>query len=274
MTTDSAWIDVHAHLYDLSHNALKSDLEDTITDCVSCGVGLIINTAVSIETAQTVLEQCATFPDHLRAAVGISPFYISNHQNEIWLAQLKKMIENPFTVAVGEIGLDCTNPRYPPLEEQMPFFVKQLELAIQTRTTAIVHSRGMEKQVAQICRSMGASNVIFHCFTGDREAAEYIIENGYYISVSGIITYKNSHLRDIIPSLPIDKLLIETDSPYLAPAPHRGKKNTPAMLVHTAKETAGLFNVEERYLSEVLAKNYIKAINKPNSFGYKNNHTR
>ena len=264
MTMNSAWIDVHAHLYDLSENGLKAVIEDS----VSSGVNLIINTSVSVDTAQTALKQCARFPNHLRAAVGISPFYINNHQNENWGEQLKKMIENPFTAAVGEIGLDCTNPTYPPLEEQMPFFEKQLELAIQTRTTAIVHSRGMEKQTAQICRSMGASNVIFHCFTGSGEAAEYIIESGYYISVSGIITYKNSHLRDLITSLPIDKLLIETDSPYLAPTPHRGKKNTPAMLVHTAKEMAGLFKVDESRLAEILHRNCVNAIDKPNFLGY------
>jgi len=261
---NSAWIDIHAHLYGLSNDALHNALEDTILDCVSCGVDLIINTAVSIDTAQTVLEQCRAFPNHLRAAAGISPFYINNHKDDIWIEQLRKMIDDPLTAAVGEIGLDCTNPTYPPLAEQMPFFEKQLELAIQTGTTAVVHSRGMEKQTAQICRSMGASKVIFHCFTGSREAAEYIIENGYYISVSGIITYKNSHLRDLIPSLPIDKLLIETDSPYLAPVPYRGKKNTPAMLVQTAKETARLFKIEERDLAEILAKNSVTALDKLN----------
>jgi len=261
MITNRAWVDTHAHLYALPHNVL----EDTIADCVSCGVGLIINTSVSIDTAQIVLEQCSAFPNHLRAAVGVSPFYINNHQNEFWVEQLKKMIDDPFTAAVGEIGLDCTNPTYPPLEEQTPFFEKQLELAIQAKTTAIVHSRGMEKQTAKICRSMGASKVIFHCFTGDREAAEYIIENGYYISVSGIITYKNSHLRDLISFIPIDKLLIETDSPYLAPAPHRGKKNNPAMLVHTAKEAARLLEVEESYLAEILTKNCTKALDRLNS---------
>jgi len=268
MTKNCAWIDIHAHLYNLSHNASHSVLEDTIADCVSCGVNLVINTAVSIDTAQTALEQCVQFPDHLRAAAGVSPFYVNDHQDEIWFDKLKQMISNPFIVAVGEIGLDCTNPTYPPLEKQMPFFEKQLELAIQTSNTAIVHSRGMEKQTAQICRSMGASNVIFHCFTGDREAVEYIVENGYYISISGIITYKNSHLRDLVPFIPIDKLLIETDSPYLAPTPHRGKKNSPAMLVHTAKETARLLDLEECELAEILSKNSVNALNKLNSFGY------
>ncbi|MCL2689002.1 MAG: TatD family hydrolase [Chitinispirillia bacterium] len=272
MIMNSAWIDVHAHLYSLCnntpHNDSHSDLEDTIADSVSCGVDLIINTAVSIETARIVLEQCRAFPNHLRAAVGISPFYINNHKDEIWIEQLKEMVGNPLTAAVGEIGLDCTNPTYPPLIEQTPFFEKQLALAIQTKTTAIVHSRGMEKQTAQICRSMGAANVIFHCFTGDREAAEYIIESGYYISVSGIITYKNSHLRDLIPTLPINRLLIETDSPYLAPAPHRGKKNNPAMLVHTAKETAGILKIEESHLSKILSQNFVNAINKPIPFGH------
>ncbi|MDR2727590.1 MAG: TatD family hydrolase, partial [Chitinispirillales bacterium] len=223
-----------------------------------------INTSVSVDTAQTALKQCGRFPNHLRAAIGISPFYIKNYQNEVWVERLKEMINNPLTAAVGEIGLDCTNPTYPPLKEQTPFFEKQLELAIQTKTAAIVHSRGMERETARICRSMGASKVIFHCFTGDREAAEYIIENGYYISISGIITYKNSHLRDLIPHLPIDKLLIETDSPYLAPTPHRGKKNTPAMLVHTAKEVARLFKIEESGLADILHRNCADAIGKSN----------
>ncbi|MDR0306506.1 MAG: TatD family hydrolase [Chitinispirillales bacterium] len=250
-----AWIDTHAHLFDCSDAAL----ETLIAESASKGVNLIINTSVSVDTAQTVLRQCKRFPQHLRAAVGISPFDVIT-QDETWADKIEVMLSDPLTVAIGEIGLDCANPRYPPLELQMPVFIKQLQLAAQTGVTAIVHSRGMEKRTAEICRETGVSKAVFHCFTGDREAAEYILECGYYISISGIITYKNSHLANLIPFIPIDRLLIETDSPYLAPSPHRGKVNCPAFLIHTATEIAKLLRISERELSAALIKNIFKII--------------
>jgi len=248
--------DTHAHLYDRADDELKA----VIADAVSAGVDTIINTAVSIPTAKTVLDQNDRFPQNLRAAIGISPFDAANF-TDAWDGELTALCQSRHQkiVAIGEIGLDGTNPAYPPIEAQMPIFTRQLEIAVTLNLPAVIHSRGIEKRTAEICRDIGVKKAVFHCFAGDAESLEYIINNGYYISISGIVTFKNSHLRDLIRSVPIDKLLIETDTPYLSPAPHRGKPNRPSFLPHTAKEIAKLLNINELELLTTLKKNTIAA---------------
>ena len=244
--------DTHAHLYDRSGD----ELQEIVADAVNAGVDTIINTAVSIPTAKIVLDQCGRFPQNLYAAIGISPFDTDN-LTDSWESELVTLLktQNQKIVAIGEIGLDSTNPAYPPIDVQMPVFAKQLEIAMTSNLPAVIHSRGTEKRAAEICRDMGVKKAVFHCFTGDAASLEYIVNNGYYISISGIVTYKNSHLRELIHSVPIDKLLIETDTPYLSPAPHRGKPNQPSFLPHTAKEIAKLLNINEPELTAKLKKN-------------------
>jgi TatD DNase family protein len=245
-------IDTHAHLYDLTDDELRN----AVADAVNAGVETIINTAVSIPTAKIVLDQCCRFPKNLRAAIGISPFDTGNVQDG-WDDELTAMYQahNQKIVAIGEIGLDSTNPTYPPIDAQMPVFTRQLEIAMASNLPAVIHSRGVEKRAAEICRDMGVKKAVFHCFTGDKESLEYIVNSGYYVSISGIITYKNSHLREMIRSVPIDKLLIETDTPYLSPTPHRGKPNRPSFLPHTAKEIAHLRGMNEQELTDTLKNN-------------------
>ena len=247
--------DVHAHLFDYTGDELRA----VIDEAESAGVGMALNTALSIETAQIVIGQCKLFPQNLKAAAGISPFDIVNAVAD-WDGRLVDLLADPAVAAVGEIGLDSTNPQYPPLDAQMPFFVRQLEIAINADLPVIVHSRGMEKRTAEICRETGVSKAVFHCFTGDLEAVEYIVKCGYYISISGIITYKNSHLRELIRHVPIDNLLLETDSPYLSPVPHRGKPNKPSYLVHTAREIAKLLGISDAELAEAVNKNFAAVI--------------
>jgi len=251
--------DVHAHLFDCDADVL----ETLIKEAATAGVDMIVNTAVSIDTSITVLEQCRRFPQNLKAAIGVSPFDTVDANGD-WDEKLRGLLaessigslsNNSLIAAIGEIGLDCTNPRYPPIDIQMPFFIKQLEIAVDADLPAVIHSRGMEKRAAEICRRHGVKKAIFHCFTGDREALEYIITCGYHISISGIITFKNSELRNIIEYIPLDKLLIETDAPYLAPVPNRGKPNRPGYLIHTAMETARILNIDDRKFAERLREN-------------------
>ncbi|KMQ50625.1 putative deoxyribonuclease YcfH [Chitinispirillum alkaliphilum] len=250
------WIDIHAHLFDLSPQELKN----CIGEAQRSGICRVINNSVSLSTAETVIRQCHESQPLLKGAVGISPFDVKN-QPAHWLSQLKKLAEDKHVIAVGEIGLDTSNPVYPPYDEQLPFFLQQLELAAELDLPALVHSRGAESQVAKICRETGAKKVIFHCFTGDRAALDYILESGYHISISGIVTYKNSHLSGIVPSIPTDRLFIETDTPYLSPVPKRGKPNTPANLMYTGNHISKLLNTEPDLLEQTIIDNYKKMFN-------------
>jgi len=244
------WIDTHAHLFDYEPDSLKR----VVQEASDASVEIILSTATDIPTSITVTEQCES-SDHLYGAVGISPFDVTS-QNSDWLSSLSSLLRKPRIIALGEIGLDSTNPRYPSLNEQLPFFEAQLDLAIRFDLPAIVHSRGSEKKVVEICRSIGIKRVLFHCFTGTFDDMQAIIDAGYYLSFSGIITFKNAEIRAIVPSVPIERVLIETDSPYLSPVPYRGKKNCPAFLKYTAVELARLLDWESDRLQLQLEKNF------------------
>ncbi len=244
------WIDTHAHLHDLTSNQLIK----VINEATDSSVGLIISTATNIETSRKVIEHVSLSPV-LFGAIGISPFDIEN-QNENWSFQLKSILNNKRIIAIGEIGIDSSNPRYPSLEKQLPFFETQLTIAKESNIPAIIHSRGAEDLTFSICKNIGMQNVIFHCFTGNYQIAKRIIDNEYFLSFSGIITFKNAAIRSMIPELPLEQLLIETDSPYLAPVPFRGKPNKPSYVSLIGEEIAHLRNIDPKDLQMILEKNF------------------
>lgn len=244
------WIDTHAHLYDLSSDQLNS----LISEAAGSSVGLIVSTAINLLSGKKVLDHCSR-SSLIYGAIGISPFDIEMQDDE-WEVVLKSLLDNKKIIAVGEIGLDSTNPKYPPLEKQIPFFEKQLNIAINSQLPVIIHSRGAEHLTADICKQTGVHGAVFHCFTGDYTAAKKIVDLGYYISFSGIITFKNADIRTLLPKLPLDRILIETDSPYLAPVPLRGKTNTPLFIRFIGEEIARLVGIKDVDLQILLEKNF------------------
>ena len=148
--------------------------------------------------------------------VGVSPFDVENLP-EFWLEELATLSKCSGIIGIGEIGIDKTNPRYPSYQKQLDCFRHQLGLAKKMDLPVVIHSRGAEEDALEICLSEGIKRAVFHCFTGSLETAQKIISHDYFISFSGIITFKNARIREFVSSLPIKQLLIETDSPYLAP---------------------------------------------------------
>jgi TatD DNase family protein len=230
------WIDCHAHLDQLP----GKELSGTLAEAAAAGVSTILSTATDLASAASVVLHCKTFPA-LYGAAGISPFETLALPVD-WYDRLRSCCTKEKIVAVGEIGLDRSNSRYPDVKYQMPVFERQLELAGELRLPVVVHSRGAERQVAEICRTSGISGVLFHCFTGSRDALKFILECGYDVSFSGIITF-NDAVRELVKDVPSDRLFIETDSPYLAPVPHRGTTNRPAWVAlvgEAAAESLGM----------------------------------
>lgn len=245
------WIDIHAHLDRLS----ETELEQRVAEAAVAGVSVIVSTATDLASAETVAKQCSHY-DTLYGTAGISPFD-SIHLPAHWESRLKAQLLCRGILAVGEIGLDCANSTYPSLEIQRPPFEKQLAIAQELDMPAIVHSRGAEIPVMETCQSIGNKKVIFHCFTGSRDILERILEAGYCISFSGIVTFDSS-IRRLIRHVPLDRLFIETDSPYLTPAPFRGQKNHPALVVHTGETVAREKNISAEILQEALAHNFAR----------------
>jgi TatD DNase family protein len=244
------WIDAHAHLYDLDEASLTS----VISACEKTGISCIVNTGTSLVSSRKVMAQCSG-RRKLCAAVGISPFDAAALP-ATWDAELEELIGNARVIAVGETGLDSTNPRYPDIRMQLPLFEGQLEIARKHDLPVILHSRGSESRVADLCVARGIKKAMFHCFTGDIPSLKKLLDAGYYVSFSGIITFADTPVSKCVEYAPIDRIFIETDSPYLAPAPFRGKKNQPAWVEYVGKKVAEIKKMDEEEAARVLAENF------------------
>jgi len=243
------WIDAHAHLADLSDDHLAS-----VVDAAECaGVVRVVNTATCLDSSQRVLAQCRRHP-LLWPAVGVSPFDAA-HLPDGWRERLAWLAADPAVVALGEAGLDATSPAYPSMDSQTPLFESQVALSIELGLPLVVHSRGAERDVAERCRRLGAKRVLFHCFTGDRGALDTILADGYMVSLSGIVTYPNAGIARLADGIPLERLLVETDSPYLSPEPHRGTVNEPARVTLVGARVAGLRGMTPEALAAAVRAN-------------------
>jgi len=162
-------------------------------------------------------------------------------------AKLEELIKGDSYVAIGEIGIDANKEYYPSFEVQKRVFVEQLLLAKKHNLPVSIHARNLESEALSICKELSVEKAIFHCYTGDLNTAKEIVDAGYIISFSGIVTFKNVNMDDIINIVPNKQLFLETDSPYLAPVPKRGKKNVPSYVryIYDYVATVKAISVEE-----------------------------
>lgn len=228
------WIDLHAHLYDKSDDELMQCFDNARQN----NVDIIINTPTSIETTYTILDQ---IQGNLACygTVGISPFDVEDI-SEGWLEKVKEFMAHKQIIGIGEIGLDNSNPRYPPVEKQLPVFEQFLEIAHTNSLPVVMHSRGAEKEALALCKDHAIAKAVFHCYTGGRKVLRQLLDAGYYVSYSGIVTFKNNPLEPLVRYTPMEQLFIETDTPYLAPEPFRGKQNEPAYVPYIGEKIAAI----------------------------------
>ncbi len=249
----SHWTDSHAHLDSCDDAALSS----VVAGAQANGVHRILNVATSLSSSKTVAGQCAATPCLLGAA-GISPFDVSDVP-PFWEDELSAILADPRVIAVGETGVDATNPSYPVLGLQIEFFKKHLALAARLDKPVIVHSRGCEQQTLDLCVSSHVRRAVFHCYTGDETTMKAIADAGYFVSFSGIVTFAKSPLVSLATRAQLDSLLIETDTPYLAPVPHRGKPNQPAWVVLVGRRIAELRKMDEEEFADAVERNFDRA---------------
>jgi TatD DNase family protein len=244
------WIDAHAHLYDLSTDELSA----VVNASKKAGVTRILNAGNSIETSLTVIKQRLLHPLLLSAA-GVSPFDADKLPVR-WEKTTEALLSRQEIVAIGETGIDSTSQDYPDMKLQMRLFEYQLSIASSRNLPVIVHSRGCEGKAVDVCKSCGVSKAMFHCFTGSLEDLKKCLDAGYYVSFSGIITFKNASLSHLVEYIPCERMLIETDSPYLAPVPFRGKKNSPELVIYTGKKVAEIKNLSWEETGRILTDNF------------------
>jgi len=214
------------------------DREDVIKRAHEAGVGSLITVGADFDGSRKAVE-IAESHDDIYCSVGVHPHDAKDFTPDA-LATLREWAGRDKVVAIGETGLDY-HYDHSPRDVQKRVFEQHLALAIETKLPAIVHSREADKDTLGILKASGINRGVMHCFSGDMEMAEAAMEMGLYISIAGPVTFKKAdELKEVARAIPDDYLLIETDAPYLAPVPRRGKRNEPALIVHTAQEIARL----------------------------------
>jgi TatD DNase family protein len=247
-------IDTHAHLDD---EQFQSDLPAVLERAAAAGVCRVVTIATTAASSAACVA-LASQHSLLRATVGIQPNHVAGEAADAW-DEVVRLSASPNVVAVGETGLD----RYwdhTPFDQQEDYFARQLELARKRGLPVVIHCRQAEADVVRILQAdfekHGLVRGVMHSFTGDLATAEACLAMGLHISFAGMVTYKNAQpLRDVSLKIPLERLLVETDSPYLAPAPLRGKRNEPAHVVHTAACLAQVRGIELATLAEHTTRN-------------------
>jgi TatD DNase family protein len=242
-------IDTHAHLDD---EKFQADLPDVLSRAAAAGVCRVITIATTGPTSAVSVELAAKHA-LLSATVGIQPNNVAEASADAW-DQVVRLAGAPTVVGLGETGLD-RHWDFTPFAQQEDYFARHLGLARQHELPLVIHCRKAEADVVRMLREdferHGPVRGVMHSFTGDAATAAACLEMGLYISFAGMVTYKNAQdLRAVAKTVPLDRLLVETDSPYLAPVPLRGQRNEPAFVAHTLTCLAGVRELEPEELAK------------------------
>ena len=243
-------IDAHAHLTD---EKFHDDVDEVIARAAAAGVEVVVTIATDLADSREAAALAERQPS-IFASAGIHP-HAAAQASAAQLSEVQELALHPRVVAVGETGLDY-HYDFSPRDVQIDLFRRQLALGIETGLPVVVHAREADEDVAALIREAGtACRGVLHCFAGGRPLLEAALDLGWYISFAGTITFKRYEDADLLRAVPLDRLLVETDSPYLAPVPMRGRRNEPAHVVHVAARAAELRGEDPARLAEVTAAN-------------------
>lgn len=265
-------IDVHSHL---QFEAFEKDYDDVIKRAFDSGITKIINVGTRLESSIKAVEFANKY-DNLYAIIGVHPHHSDKHDLESdWLTQLEKLAENKKVLAIGEIGLDYYSYKSNGIVDpavQKKCFIQQIKLAHKLKLPLQIHNRHAGEDILQILIEhkdlLLPTPGMFHCFAGSKEILKKTLELGFYIGFDGNITYKGLapgetvSLSELAKLTPIDRILIETDSPYLTPNPYRGTRNEPKHAIITGEFIAKLKNISHEDFVEQIDKNVYTVFSK------------
>ena len=243
------WVDNHCHLGD-EHLADGDDRATVVERARAAGVVALIDVGTSLETSRQALDAARALPG-VRATVGVHP-----HDATDGCAGLADLIRDGVAdgavVAVGECGLDY-HYDHSPRDVQRRVFAEQIGLAHEFGLPLVIHTRSAWDDTFEVLDEVGVPDrTVFHCFTGGPDEAAAALERGALLSISGIVTFPSApELRDAVAAAPLERLMVETDAPYLAPVPHRGRRNQPAWVVHVGERIAELHGVDPAEVARV-----------------------
>ncbi|TCI02508.1 YchF/TatD family DNA exonuclease [Corallincola luteus] len=255
-------VDSHCHLDKLKLDEFDGDLAKVISAAKAQSVEHMLCVGIRLETFPEMLRQVTGFPE-VSVSCGVHPL----DQDSIWQqSKLLELASDPAVVAIGETGLDYFYAAESK-EKQKLAFAGHLEVANTLKKPVIIHTRDAKEDTLAIMRAGDAEQVggVLHCFTESWEMAKAALDMGFYISISGIVTFRNaSALREVVKQVPLERLLVETDSPYLAPVPHRGRQNQPAYVRDVAEFVADLKGVSFQQLACATTDNFYRLFSQIN----------
>lgn len=241
------FIDTHCHLYDEYYD----NIEEILENANNAGITKVINNGINHKSNLEVIDKLEKYPN-MYGAIGIHPEDTDNYKEED-ITWIEKNLNHPKIVAIGEIGLDYHYTK-DNRDMQIKLFETQLALAEKYHKPVIVHSREATEDTINTLKKYKVTGVI-HAFSGSLETAQIYIKMGFLLGVGGVITFKNSKLKDVIKEVPLENIILETDSPYLTPSPYRGKRNEPAMVSNIAIFLADLKKTSTSQLSIITNQN-------------------
>lgn len=247
------FIDTHAHLDGEEYN---DDRDDVVARAREAGVSAILVPAIHLPSITAVLDVCRRYPGYAYPMIGLHPEEVKADWREV-LAEMKKLYTDEF-IAVGEVGLDYYWSREFE-KEQLEAFEEQIQWAIEWNKPLDIHCRKAQNEMVKLLRKYEKDlpGGVFHCFTGNEiEAAELLQFDKFALGVGGVLTFKKSHLPEVLPSsVPLDRIVIETDAPYMAPVPMRGKRNESAYVLHVLERIAECYGVSVEDMAEATNNN-------------------
>ena len=271
-------IDTHTHIYDPQFSL---DRAETVQRALEAGVGMMLLPNVDASTIAPMLELHEKYPDCTRVMMGLQPEEVKEDYKAVLSVMEKELsdtsppspvlcpkspVPSPLSrvhyVGVGEVGLDFYwDSTYE--KQQLDAFETQLEWAKQLGLPLSIHCRNAFEKMVRILEKKqdGGLRGVMHCFTGTEDEAKAYLDLGFHLGLGGVTTYKNCGVKDFLPRLPLDRIVLETDAPYLAPVPCRGKRNEPAFLVHTAQRIADILEMPIKTLASATSANAMRLFN-------------
>ncbi|WP_315351351.1 TatD family hydrolase [Segatella oris] len=246
--------DTHTHL---DGEEFKADLPDVISRAKEQGVGRVFIPAIDLKSVDTVLDVCRQYPGYAFPMIGLHPEDVKADWEMQLDAMKSRFNEAPF-IAIGEVGLDFYWDRTFE-REQLLAFEAQVEWAVEAQLPLMIHCRKAQNELVHILKKYESrlSGGVFHCFTGNQKEAEQLLQfKRFALGIGGVLTFKSSHLREDLPaSVPLERIVLETDSPYMAPVPHRGERNESAFVHLVLEKLAEVYGVSADKVAQVTEEN-------------------
>lgn len=241
-------IDTHCHLDFPDYNA---DRDDVLKAARDAGIAKMVNIGCDLKSSQASVDLADRYPQ-IYAAIGFHPHDAKSYDDQME-KQLRAMANNFKVVAIGEVGLDFYRDRSP-RDVQREVFVRQMRLARELGLPLVIHIRDAYEEAIDmlIAEKAYEGNVVLHCFSGTVKDAERALDYGMYLSFGGVLTFSNSRLPELVRNVPLDQIILETDAPFLTPHPHRGTRNSPAMVALVYQKLADVLNRDLREIEAII----------------------